>query len=623
MKNLKEVLPTFNTSLYKAIDKAWGGENDDMQVLENLAAGSELLLKAIEEVGDLAFGQIVGDKQPLKNIETEALVELLKLYLLNYRWPEQAKSLMILWRDILLEQQKAHIYKKDEKILENDLEVFRVQSKSTLLNAIDDLKAFLPRNIEESRRSRQGSKKRIEKWRLQTNPWPFYKKQMAAIPEQCQDLLQQHELSLNAWASFHQIRETVLNMVYHSKAELDSIKKIIGETTQLIEQEIAKKDPRCLNRVAVKLEDREASITLPNHLNTFTSILEEQSNTLPEQWKVVVDSKEGLLQTKTIGLKRRVRQWIESEMLPLLYEVWEITEAASNGMKMVLVNIRNRAVLLSTDNYAEGSNIAREMDFEQSDVATPLHIFLKNIQEQEQVMLRLERLLEQRLEKDFKISNIYENTQNFLPIPLQSTINQFKLSQNKLVDGIRSWFNLQKGAITRFQKSVRREETLGISEKIVRYLQNLALDPANNHYSSIFLTRGYVGESFVVGRTEELQHVSHLVSDWEKRFRGSVMLTGKRFSGKSLFGELVANRFFSNKTIHLAPESLLKVQSRKMHTSFDIKPALEFIRKHTLNERPLVWIDDLELWWSPDVPLYQNVRTLAKFIDHYSSNIFL
>ena len=39
--------------------------------------------------------------------------------------------------------------------------------------------------------------------------------------------------------------------------------------------------------------------------------------------------------------------------------------------------------------------------------------------------------------------------------------------------------------------------------------------------------------------------------------------------------------------------------------------ALEFVRKNTLNERPLLWIDDLELWWSPAIPLNQNVRAKA------------
>ncbi|MCB0583992.1 MAG: hypothetical protein KDD06_01485, partial [Phaeodactylibacter sp.] len=48
----------------------------------------------------------------------------------------------------------------------------------------------------------------------------------------------------------------------------------------------------------------------------------------------------------------------------------------------------------------------------------------------------------------------------------------------------------------------------------------------------------------------------------------------------------------------------------------------EFIRKNTLNQRPLVWLDDLELWWSPSIPLNQNVRVLRRYIDAYSSNIF-
>ncbi len=163
---------------------------------------------------------------------------------------------------------------------------------------------------------------------------------------------------------------------------------------------------------------------------------------------------------------------------------------------------------------------------------------------------------------------------------------------------------------------------MSVSEKVVRYINHWQGDPDNQHYASIFLTRGYIGESFAVGRRDELEHVAALVRQWQKGFRGSAAITGQRFSGKSLFGELLANRFFPENTVRLIAGEPVQVQGRKLKGGYDLREALEFIRKYTLNVRPLIWLDDLELWWDAGTPLYQNVRALIRFIDQYSTSIF-
>ena len=93
-----------------------------------------------------------------------------------------------------------------------------------------------------------------------------------------------------------------------------------------------------------------------------------------------------------------------------------------------------------------------------------------------------------------------------------------------------------------------------------------------------------------------MQHIEGIIDNWRKGFRGAVALTGKRFSGKSFFGEMVANRFFSENAIRIYPGSVLQLQGRKLEMEYDLEAVLEFIRKNTLNQHPLVWIDDLELW---------------------------
>jgi hypothetical protein len=125
-----------------------------------------------------------------------------------------------------------------------------------------------------------------------------------------------------------------------------------------------------------------------------------------------------------------------------------------------------------------------------------------------------------------------------------------------------------------------------------------------------------------VGREDEIAHFTRVAEQWNNGYRGSVCLTGKRLSGKSLFGELVAHRHFPDSTIRIAPGETVRVEGRRITLGLDLDKALTEIRKITQNQRPLIWIDDLELWQDPSIPLNQNVRALRRFLDNYSTEMF-
>jgi hypothetical protein len=117
--------------------------------------------------------------------------------------------------------------------------------------------------------------------------------------------------------------------------------------------------------------------------------------------------------------------------------------------------------------------------------------------------------------------------------------------------------------------------------------------------------------------------VESLVNSWRSGYRGALLLSGRRFSGKSLFGEMIASRFFRHHTLRLLPESHLKHQGRTHETGFDLAATLEFLRKYPPGQPTLVWIDDLETWWAPEHSLHHNVRALIQFVDQHSRDYFV
>ncbi len=607
MQQLKTQLSSIDAPIEQTIERTWS-HSEWSKYSEALVEGSVLLSKKMIEIGDFSLEQL---NTAIEN-NMEDADSSLPFYVIHFLWADRAKQFLVLWRDIFFEQQKAQILFADGVVTESDMMRLKMQSKEAVLKAFEALKAYFDEQVKRIQLSKRGSRKQIDQWKLQANPWQAYREQLVQIPQQTKLLWLKGEKLEETVEQFAEIRDFVHQTIALCEKEIEEIKSTAKETIGFISEHISDK----AGKVAVHLEDIEGGIRTLNHTKAFTTGLEAKLESLVGKTQVHVYTNEGLLQYKEINFQKSVRQWLDSEVLPLLYEVWELTESVTNGIKMSLLNIRNRAILLANE-----SKEGKVSEVKKEEISQPLHAFLKKTTTWEQELFELDALIKERLKQTFRVSNVYKND-DFLPIALQSTINQLKINQNEWLIKAQHWWKQQLGTVRQLKTSIEGEKRLSTSEKIVRYVQSRTPDSANNQYSSIFLTKGYIGESFWVGRKTELQHIESLIEQWKLGFRGAVILSGQRFSGKSLFGELVANQYFPENNIRLLPNSVINIKGRKLSVGYDLGEALEFIKNYTLNDFPLIWLDDLELWASPTISLSQNVRELQNYIDSYSGRIF-
>ena len=524
---------------------------------------------------------------------------------ISYSWMEEAKSYLILWRDVLLQQQKAQILELDGQVDAAHLQKLKAASKEILGKAGVELQAQLSQTTIPA--------KQVAKWNFQANPWPLYKDQIKQLTLQCSEAeIHQNGLQ-NTTKGFHEIRAIVNDTIRSCELELGQLRSISQETMEFIKDNIEEKP----NRVASRLEELEGEVRIPAHFTGFSIDLEEKISNLAAKMQVPIDTNGGLVQFKEANFKKNARQWLDSEILPLLSEIWELTEGAEQNMKMSLVNIRNRVVLLSNE---DKEGLAAKLETES--YCQPLEAMLKKIDNWLQQINELENLINERLDTSFKVSKIYDTTNEFLPVSLQSTLTQLTSGQNELLQKARTQLSRPSIFLKRFRDTVTEEGTLSDSEKIVRTIQDRNVPDDNSQYTSIFQTKGYIGESFWVGRKQELQRVRKLYEQWQLGYRGAILLSGNRFSGKSLFGDLIANHYFPKKTVRLTPNTKMNKDGRKWDTSYDLKESLNYIKKIALQEKVLIWIDDLELWQSPTVSLGQNIRSLQEHIDLHGTQLF-
>lgn len=575
--------------------------------LEALHQGTPPLIESIKNIGAFSYSKLYK-----KNAELDPKSDQLSNYIITFSWIESAKSLITLLRNVLFESQKAYILHLEHKVDDEKLEALKANSLHTIQNAYEDHSSLFQREKELIGSSPKAIDQKINQWALQDDPFPIYDQQLDQLNAQFFDLSEQQSLLIDLSKDFSKLKTLLLEAIELGKSEVEKIKEDSKKAISFIEQEIEK-----TGRINSFLDDIESQFIGTTSFEFFDRNLKNQIEETHGKSLLIIGARQGMLQRKEINFQKSISQWLDYEILPLLFKIWEKKDQIKGAMKLSFINIRNRIVVLSNE-IKEG----REVNINDHALEQPLVSFLSRTTEWEKELIELEATVHKKLEESFGVFSIYRPVAEFLPIPIESTIKKFRVNQNKWFVKGKDWLNDRLKTVQNLQTFVKQEEQLSVSEKIVRLIQSRKINLNENQYAGIFLTKGYIGESFIVGREAELLHINNSIQHWKSGFRGAVILSGVRFSGRSLFGDLVANRYFLKNTIRLQPNTLITLEGRPFTTSYDLEAALSFVKKYAKIGSTLVWIDDLELWNAPEFSLSRNIRKLNQFIDDQARQMF-
>ncbi len=602
MEQKTQSLDTFYQLLDTANPNSWGTDSED-EPFARLVQQGQALCDALLRYGD----------QKALLFDSEETEPALADYLFFYEWLQPAKQFLLLWRNTTFGYLQAELLVADGNLAASNFQKWQSDTASQLQGAAQALAQIIPQREAELHSNTKETRKQLEAWGHQTLPWSVYKQQLTTISSQLEDLQANEKALRKNSQQLQQLRDTIFENLKQGREELQKLQEIARSTiTYLNETGIS--NP---GRIPIHLENQEQQLPRVNYSKVFKKQLEKGLEGLSGEMQVPVAAKGSALQVKDIDFRRFISRWLDSEVLPLLYEIWEVSTNIRNNLKMALINIRNRAILLNNESAESGerSNLA-------DDLNQPLHSFIQQTDDRIIEIEQLHELIHHRMDENFKLSSVFREREFFLSVPLQSTLNQFRNNQNQLLQRIQRWGERQRKRVQRWLTDVRTEDAMSIAEKVVRFVDNRKVNPDNHAYTSIFLTSGYIGESFWVGRKKELRRVAQVVNKWKQGYRGTLLLTGDRFCGKSLFGDLVSNRHFPNQTIRLSPNSTVQFQGRTFTTSYDLEEALNFVSKYRFDRPPMIWLDDLELWHSEEFPISRNIQRLGQHIDRNSTRIF-
>lgn len=622
MARTVEQFSQFETELNRCLSVLDAGKQV-VAYASSLVLAAEDLVYAVSTLGEAAEKTIQED--PRAEHEDTQMA-----YVLIYEWLDNSKNFMILWRDCIFALHNGEVKEQEGRVAPGTTKKLLRQINERLLGAASEWHDFGLRRTQEIQEMRKRDRKRLlEQWRLQKSPLETYQEQLKQIPEQC-DRIQEQHLDLYPIAhQFTEIRLHLLEKLDRFWSQCLDVGSVVRDANEVC-TELLKKDPeKNLGRVAAKLEDFDEDLDFETSLPDLEDYLNQQVRSFPEKMQVPVQVDRGLVLLQEVQFRRKARAWLESEVVPLLFQIQVDLENSRNEARMTLLNLRNWSLLLAREHKEGNGRPVHPDEFSQlpNELTQRLNTSAESIES-------LVNMIRERLDHEFRLSAVYRHNQEFLPLATQSTLQQLRGGEDSIVNrtgrtiaaGFREAWKFMANQVVNFQnflQLVEKEETLSDSEKIVRFLEERQSDPRNGQYESIFRAQGFISTSFIVGREGEMTHAEKVLDSWENGYRGSLLLTGKRFCGKTLFGERLAEKYFAPHILRLEPNSFFTVQGRKYETTYDLGHALELIRKYTLNYKTLIWIDDFEHWWSPEFNYYQNGRAIKDFLEHQSGQTFL
>ena len=139
-----------------------------------------------------------------------------------------------------------------------------------------------------------------------------------------------------------------------------------------------------------------------------------------------------------------------------------------------------------------------------------------------------------------------------------------------------------------------------------------------------YLNKKFIGDLFLILRQPQEDKLSTTINHWNSGFNKSVLVKGERLSGRTTFIEYTSKKYFGKYIVNLKPNSSATIDGRKFATTFNLKEALQYIKNNNIKStKPIILIDDFELWRDNDNSLLSNTRALINFIETESDNAFV
>lgn len=577
-------------------------------LLENCSGSEGLRQHILMNFSDLcAFYIEAANREFSKN--PEIIEDSREIYLYHYALAKPFKDLMLLNRDVLLQLQIASHKQKEDLVSADATQIHFQDSQAILQKALREFRISIEQEYRTIARIEKAGKNISKKIKHHQNPWEVYKIQF-------QNILEQIQLIDTSGLTFLRVIDIFFGIKEHTQISYTSSLEEAKNSEKNIEQILGS-----LNNVLTN----EDVVPIISEIDEAIKKVETSGRKL-EEYSVLVDrnvkslsilnfptaTNQGMLLIKKIDFNRSVKKWLDYELLPFLIDLWENQNNLASYYKHSLLNLKSSLHLLRSNKTTTmvSSQIITLREVERT--------ILLNIQKQELLIHEIQN----KLSTQFLASNIY-GVEEFLEVSFQSSLTQYTSGGSGFV---LKWYQKIRETIQSLNSSYEKSISSApknLMDQSITCINYRMLKEENAHYDTLFLNKNFIGDLFLVSRTEEENILTRSFKDWQLGSNKSALITGNSLSGKSTFIEDFAKQYFGKDTILLETDSTITIEGRKFKTTKNLKEALQEVNKNIYNSKPILIIDNLEYWRSDEVSFLDNVRALVNFVLSESDRVFI
>lgn len=329
--------------------------------------------------------------------------------------------------------------------------------------------------------------------------------------------------------------------------------------------------------------------------------------------KIPIKVQNGKLIYKEIDVLREIQNWNEKIIYPALLECEKYLEILHEKASRIVLNTKNRVELFQVESDEDMATAASTIKGTWDGLYYEAESLIKDF-------YGLKEFIESKAD-NLTVTDIFKNDRFFLERK-DDLNNEDDYKAEKWVDLLpvkksADFFHHIKARLSK--SGIIKNQ--GLTE-IIQFIKDKSVQEIDRVTYSLFLNKGYLGNSFVVKRDSIIEVIAEDIKNWEEGFRGSILLYGKRLSGKSTIIESLPYYLPNIKLITLSINTVIEFKSRKLEVGCELEVALDFILKNSVSDKIIVAIDDLELWRNSEGVLYHNIKILLDYQNKYSKRLF-
>ncbi len=572
-------------------------------------AGSTKDADALKEVIQAKFPNLCSDFIRSGNTLHEAIqngttVDMNEAYLIHYSIPEYFKDIAFLSKDILLQLLIGTIKRSEALVTEEERSNHFSASKEIYLGALSMFSEKVTTQQSHLQNLTQKGKTIDSKIKHQQNPWPVYRKQFGEVNNQIQKIQSSESHLVELQGNFDALKETTLGAGLKNKQCNDRLTADIADILDTLKKQDFDKLHQKIDAALLSYEK------LGNSQVLFTEELSHSINLL-QKISVPVRSEDGFLKIRELNLNRRVQKWFDFEIFPSFMDLIGQENIAKAKCQACFKNLQSV--------FQHDKN--RESKVNSVPLVQIVQVLLEDLNALQEQGAVISKKIATATRSKFLVSNLFKN-EPFLEVSLNSTISStLDVGRNKLVDNFLVKYRYLRQYFSAKYKASEYHESFSEIELTTKCIAHRMFKEENEHYDTLFLTKNFIGDLFLVIREQQEKKFAEALAQWKNGFPKAVLVSGERLSGRTTFSTYVAKKYFGKEMVVLKPDSASTIDGRKFSTTHDLKDALQYVKKHNSKSTlPIIVIDNIELWRDVDHGLLDNIRALISFIENESDN---